>query len=173
MQLYKVLFLGFSVLLGTVASAQTGDEQRQNLKNAPVRYESGGYRLVSTESYKLTKDELITRYAFNDTARAVINLYFERRTLGRVLIGLAGGLLPPARFAGQEQQVAGQDASGTSYRPWVYVAAGMSMATLVTGLGHYAAFDRKSLVEKLIEYEVSSKLEKRIRRKLRTRHFKA
>ncbi|CAA9289025.1 MAG: hypothetical protein AVDCRST_MAG56-4527 [uncultured Cytophagales bacterium] len=173
MQLYKVLFLGLSLLLGVGASAQTGDAQRQNLHKVPARYESGRYRLVSTESYKLPKSELMARYAFNDTARALVNLYFERHAEGRIFSGVTLATTALVHAAGKEEPPLGQDYATITYKPWTYPALGVAVISCIAGFVHQSNFDRKSLVEKLIEYEGTRGLDKKTRRKLRPRHFKA
>lgn len=172
MQSHKVLFLGFSMLFGTVASAQTGDTQRQNLHNVQARYESGRYRLTSTGSYKLPKSELMARYAFNDTARALVNLYFERHAEGKIFSGTTLATTALVHAVGKEEPPIGQDYATITYKPWTYPALGVALISCIAGFVHQSNFDRKSLVEKLIEYEAASKLDKKIQRKLRTRHFK-
>jgi hypothetical protein len=154
--------------------AQTGNEQRNNLQQVKTIFESGRFRLVSKDDYKLPKDVLIQRYSFNDTARAIINMYSERFSYSRIIHGTTLGILTMIRAAGPVQtNEPGQPPATTTYHPWVYPALGIATVSLITGVVYQSGYDRKSLVEKLIEYEAAKGgLDKKTLSRLRPRHFR-
>jgi hypothetical protein len=172
MQLFKLFFAVVVLSLRVSASAQTGNPQRDNLLQVESRFENGKYRVLSSSSYKLPKHTFIELYAFNDTARAIVNLYFERHAHSRIIFGTALGILTMIRVAGPVQsETIGPPPATTTYHPWVYPALGVAGVTTIAGVLYQESYNRKSLLEKLIEYEGAKRLDKRTLRKLRARHF--
>ncbi len=84
------------------------------------------------------------------------------------------GILTMIRVAGPVQtSEPGPPPATTTYHPWVYPALGVAAVSLITGVVYQSGYERRSLVEKLIEYEGSKgQLDAKTLRKLRPRHFR-
>lgn len=173
MQLFVLLLAVVALSLRVPAHAQTGNPQRDNLLRVESRFENGKYQVTSASSYKLPKHTIIEQYAFNDTARAIVHMYFERHAHSRIIFGASLGIITLIRVAGPVQpETIGPPPAKTTYQPWVYPALGVAGATTIAGMLYQQSYNRKSLLEKLIEYEGAKGLDKKTLRKLRPRHFR-
>ncbi len=85
MKLFGFFILGLVMPLYVNIYAQTGNEQRSRLQQIETIFENGKSRPVSKNDYKLSRDVLIQQYALSDTARAIINMYFERFSYSRII----------------------------------------------------------------------------------------
>jgi len=153
----KLLLLVFLLLAFQSKAASTiiyadSSAQIENLRKVQVVYSRGRFSVEDRFAYKLSKEDFEEQYAFNDTARAVIRLFFQKRTAA-LRLGSAMGLpLLIVSAAGtkrtQTVSLRGVSAPKTSYEPFVVpalIGIGAVWVYVLIKAGH---FSKKSLLER-------------------------
>jgi hypothetical protein len=163
-QVWSIICFAFVVQASQV-SAQTPNPQRERISRLDTAN-------LKKAEFKLTKNAHLEQYGFNDTARAVINLYFTKRKGTQVLAYSNLGFLAVIRAAGQEEKSPLDPSSEVSYKPWVIPALVVAGGVAVSSFVRLDVWSLKSLMKALYTYEKTGVLPDRLQSKLKPAHFK-
>jgi hypothetical protein len=176
----NLLILAFLLLafqsVAAISVYADSASQKENLRKVKVVYSSGKFSVEDKVDYKLKKANFEEQYAFNDTAKAVIRLFFQKRMAALTIAAAMGVPLALVRAAGT------QDTRTVSLRGGVTTSRqyGSSVVPLLVVIGTaeiYAfskasRFSRKRLLETLIDYERNRALPASLIKQMKLTHFK-
>jgi hypothetical protein len=162
-RLCLVLLLAFITLQFPVFG-QTSHSQRQRLSQLDTAN-------LKKSDFKVSRGAYLDYYGYNDTARAIINMYFTKRKGTKIIAYSNLGFLTLIRVAGQEETSPLDPNADVKYKPWVVPAVVAAGSVAIFSLIRADAWSLRSLVKTIYTYERSGVLPVRLQRKLKTTHF--
>ena len=110
----------------------------------------------SSEEYKLTEDDFLQQYAANDTAAAIIHLYFTRRNKGLLITNIfatTGTAIATIDRVQQRPQQGPYGQTTPERAGWVLPALTASIVPTLGGLLYAAGWSRISCYRLLRRYK--------------------
>jgi hypothetical protein len=130
----------------------------------------------AAEDYKLSYEDFALRYGANDTARAIIDMYYQRFNGGRAIASIASGVTSTlglianaqADAQAQKNQPPGQVAQvgDRVYPGWVYPVLGVGLPLTIFGFVKMATWNRLELYQVLRRYHQSHQLPPKVASRL-------
>lgn len=127
----------------------------------------------TSDDYKLSHDDFVTRYGVNDTAAAIVHMYLRKHNTGIRVVQVMSGLTAAAGYAASAQadvkaRNAGKqvDPTNREYPGWitpVLIGGGGSVAW---GLVQATLWSRKSCYNTLYRYHTTRTLPRKVSRRL-------
>ncbi len=153
------------LLLGMAAQIQSfgqDNAQRQRISQLDTAN-------LKKADFKLPKSAYLSTYAFDDTAKAIINLYFGKRSAPKTILYTNLVTVPIIRVGGQNQQP--PPSTEVTYKPWVTPAAVVLAGVTLFSLIRLNKWSLKKLVKTLYAYQKTGALSENTRKKLQPKHF--
>ncbi|MCA8832624.1 hypothetical protein [Hymenobacter pini] len=155
------------LILAGAARAQLGEPGP--MPEQPAPYE-----------FRLTEASFEEAYGFNDTARAVIRLYYSKWNTGRRIMQFAGYPVPlvsaVGRHMGETTTSSGvivPNAGTYYYDPWVAPVAFSLLGVSAFGLGKATAWNRRQLYTAIRQYRLTHKLPAQVTARLLAPYLQA
>lgn len=170
-RIYKCLLIIFIVLAVSQlrVSAQDINEQRINVSRLDTSK-------LSKDQFRLSKKTYLDVYGFNDTATALINLYFAKRKGTQITAYSNLGFLAFIRAAGEEESSPldpnFNPNAKPSYKTWVLPAVGVAGIVALSLIVRSYEWSLENLVKDLYAYEKTGRLSVKLQKKLKQAHFK-
>jgi hypothetical protein len=118
----------------------------------------------ATSDYRLSRAGFEDAYAFNDTARAIIRLYYSKWNTGRNIMRFAGAPVPVITAVGRHYEPdprtygVAPDYSKYYYDPWVAPMAYSLLGVSVFGLIKATTYNRRQLYTTIRQYRATRRL---------------
>lgn len=163
----SVLFWGLAGVAGLPAArAQTAATTAAAMTENPSPYE-----------FRLSELGFEETYGFNDTARAVIRLYYAKWKTGRQIMQFVGAPAPVVSVLGRHYRA--DPATGAVpnssyyYDPWVAPVAYSLLGGSAFGLIKATVWNRRQLYRTIRQYRATHQLPKQVTPALLTTHLQA
>lgn len=133
--------------------------------------------LPSTDAYRLTERGFDDAYGFNDTARAVIHLFYAKWKAGKKIMRFAGAPVPVVSVLGKHYNPdprtynVAPNYSSYYYDPWVPPVAYSLLAVSAFGFGKATKWNRRQLYAAIRTYRTTRRLPAFVTPKLLTAHL--
>lgn len=118
----------------------------------------------ATSDYRLSKASFEDVYAFNDTARAIIRLYYSKWNIGRNIMRFAGAPVPVIAAVGRHYEPDPRTYGVTPnynkyyYDPWVAPMAYSLLGVSAFGLIKATTYNRRQLYTVIRQYRATRRL---------------
>ena len=148
----KLLPLSFLICFAAATQAQAQYASSAMVEQPP------------TNAFRLSQRGFYDAYGFNDTARAVINLFYAKWGMGKKIMHYAGVPVPVASVLGKHYNPdpatygAAPNYSSYYYDPWVAPVAYSLLATSAFGLGKATKWNRRQLYQAIRTYRATRRL---------------
>ncbi|MFD2718285.1 hypothetical protein ACFST9_06135 [Hymenobacter monticola] len=146
----------FSIALALGLTA-AGTAQAQDAASAMVAN-------PSTDAYRLTERGFDDAYGFNDTARAVIHLFYAKWKTGKKIMQYAGVPVPVVSVVGKHYNPdprtynVAPNYSSYYYDPWVAPVAFSLLGVSAFGFGKATKWNRRQLYAAIRTYRATRRL---------------
>jgi hypothetical protein len=131
------------------------------------------YRVDTLEIKKWTKNDFVNKFGFNDTAKALINLFLNKNKNGEYQT-IIGGVFLIGGIAAMATPFEQTDAIGFGYliRPVAEPgAAALGLIFTTSGIIKWKKYSLRKLYSLLAGYKERAILPERYKRKLKKKHF--
>ncbi len=175
MKYILLIILGFVWFLSPVYAQEITIDTVANRKNVQAAV------ALDKSFYKMNHEQFFINYAFDDTSRALINLYFRKRITSKyVFMGICLATIPVSLAGSKEEKVCIAPPVGgycraetqRTYEPWVTpVVLPVLGGSLIYYIARHTRYSNKKLLQTLIAYEKGQPIPAVIREKLTAKYF--
>ena len=150
--MFKLLLIFFLIGFAAATQAQDRDVASAMVEQPP------------TSAFRLTQRGFYDAYGFNDTARAVINLFYAKWGSGRKIMQFAGAPVPVITALGKHYNPdpatygVAPNYSSYYYDPWVAPMAYSLLGISAFGLGKATKWNRRQLYQAIRSYRATRRL---------------
>lgn len=113
-------------------------------------------------AFRLSEDAFLDTYGFNDTARAIIRLYYAKWTAGKLIMYIAGTPASAVTALGRHYEPgpygAGVNYNAYYYDPWVGPVVSTLLAGTIFGLVKATKWNRRQLYQAIRSYHDTHRL---------------
>ena len=115
-----------------------------------------------TSAFRLSEDAFLTTYGFNDTARAIIKLYYRKWGAGKRIIYIAGLPASAVTAVGRHYDMGPYGVTPNynsyTYDPWVAPVISTLLAGSVYGFIKATKWNRRQLYQAIHAYQTTHRL---------------